>query len=135
MRRGWVGVLAVAVVAAGIIAYKQAVRSSPQNSASRPRPTSEAPSILLVADLKEAGTDDPCAEIIRLVRAAGQRGIPVREIPSGENDPLLRKYRITVEPTVLLLDAGGGVLARHEGEGPETIAALRSGLERLSPRR
>ena len=135
MRRGWIGVLAVTVVAAGIIAYKQTARPSVHNSASRHRPASETPSILLVADLKEAGTDDPCAEIIRLVRAAGQRGVPIREIPSGENDPLLRTYRVTVEPTVLLLDAKGGVLARHEGESRQTIAALRSDLERLSPRR
>jgi hypothetical protein len=88
--------------------------------------------VLLVADLEEAGTDDPCAEIIRLVRAAGQRGVRVREIPSGETDPVIRKYRVTVEPTVLVLDSSGGVLARHEGESRQTIAAIRSDLDRLA---
>jgi hypothetical protein len=136
MKRGWIGVLAVAAVAAAIITYKEEATSSRlQGPAGSPRPTAATPSILLVADLSEAGTDDSCAEIIRLVRAAGERGVPIREIPSSQDAPVLRQYRITVEPTVLLLDANGRVLARHEGEGRQTIAALRSDLERLTRQR
>jgi hypothetical protein len=37
-----------------------------------------------------------------------------------------------VEPTVLVLDSSGGVLARHEGESRQTIAAIRSDLDRLA---
>ncbi len=134
MRRGPIGVLVVAGVAAAIIAYRETGRPSFRTPATLADKSQATPSILLVADLKEADTDDPCAEIIRLVRAAAQRGIAVREIPTGENDPLLRKYRVTVEPAVLLLDGRGNVLARHEGESQETIAALRADLERLTLR-
>jgi hypothetical protein len=39
---------------------------------------------------------------------------------------------VTVAPTVLFLDPDGRELARHEGEGPETVAAIRSGLDALA---
>jgi hypothetical protein len=141
MKKEWLGVVAVVAAAAAVVIYKEAKRSATTTPAATPSaelstPSASAtPSIVLVADLSEAESEDPCAEVIRLVRAAAARGVLVREIPSGQESPLLRQYRITVEPTVLLLDTGGRVLARHEGESPETIAAIRSSLEKLSRRR
>ena len=133
MKRGMLGIIAVAAIAIGIVVYKQVGRSSREGRAPVASPVvSASPSVVLVADFSEAGTDDPCAEIIRLVRDAGARGVPVREIPSGQDSPLLREYRVTVEPTVLVVDAERRVLSRHEGESPKMIAALKKDLEKLT---
>ena len=49
----------------------------------------------------------------------------------GSATEATRQYHVTVEPTVLVLDASGRVVARHEGEAPDTIQAIRSSLDRL----
>ena len=136
MKRGILGIVAVAVAAIAVVVYKKVGYSPREGGARGAAPAASAsPSVVLVADFREAGTDDPCAEIIRLVREVGTRGVPVQEIPSGEDSPLLGEYRVTVEPTVLVLDAGRQVVARHEGESPGTIAALRKDLAKLAQSR
>jgi hypothetical protein len=137
MKTRWLPVVAVAIAAGAIVAYKQ-LRQDPWQGASRARPevmSASGPSVLLFADPREADSADPCAEIFRLVRRVGARGLWVREFAPGKATDVTLQYRVTVEPTVLVLDASGREVARHEGESPETVAAIRSSLERLLPAR
>lgn len=120
-----IGVIAVTAVAVTIVAYKVTVQQ-PENA------SSALPRVLLVADLSEADKEgDRCAEIIQVVRAAGARGITVQEHNPDSKSPLLSRYRVLTEPTVLVLDSQGGVVSRYEGEAPQTVAAIRAQLERL----
>ncbi len=133
MKPRWLPVLAVVLVAGAIVAYKQ-FRQDPRERLGRDAPQSAAasgPSVLLFADPREADSADPCAEIFRLVRRAGAQGIRVHEFAPDRATEAARQHRVTVEPTVLILDASGREVARHEGESSETIAAIRSSLERL----
>lgn len=127
MKVKWIGLVAVALIAGAIIGYK-AQRSSVTQAASSAAP----PRVVLVADMSEANVPgDSCAEIIHLVQAAHNRGIAVKELEAGSKSDLLTRYHVLVIPTVLILDRHGKEVARYEGEGQETIKALRSKLKQL----
>ena len=138
-KRGWIAVVVVAAAATSIIVYKE-TRGRPSSglvASAAPTIPSEAArvatgSVLLFADAGEAESACGCGQIIRLVRGAGARGVAIREVAPGSDASLEREYRVTVAPTVLLLDSTGRVVARHEGEAPETIEAIRSALDRFA---
>ena len=125
MKQRWFGIIAVILVAAGIIAYK----------ANRPKETSETPAhpqVVLVADLSEAGAEgDGCARIIRDVRAARSRGVAVAELTPDSHSELISRYRLLTIPTVLILSRTGEVVSRFEGESTDTISAISAKLEQL----
>lgn len=129
MNRKWLGVVAVLVAAAGIIAYKQI--STPKVTGVHGGDRSVRPAVVLFADPREAESACGCGQIIRLVRAAAERGVPVREVAPDDDAEMTRAHRVTVNPTVFFLDESGRVVARHEGEGSDVIEAIRAGLERL----
>jgi len=88
--------------------------------------------VLLVADLREADSEaDACAEIIRMVRAAKDRGFRVQEFQPHSKSEILRRHRILTVPTVVIFDQSGRTTARFEGEDRETIAKLRAALRAL----
>lgn len=121
----WIGLVAVAVAAIAIVVYKARVQQPEVAS-------SELPRVLLVADLSEADKEgDRCADIIQAVRRARARGISVQELNPESKSPLLSRYRVLTAPTVLILDRQGEVVSRHEGEAPQTVAAIRTRLEQL----
>ena len=121
----WISVIAVALAAIAIVVYKTRVQQ-PE------RASNELPRVLLVADLSEADKEgDRCAEIIQAVRRAHARGITVQEHNPDSKSPLLNRDRVLTAPTVLILDAQGEVVSRHEGEAPQTVAAMRTRLEQL----
>jgi hypothetical protein len=131
----------LAGAAAAIILYKETKGRPSGSSVASPAPAAgvvggpsrvAAGSVLLFADPDEAGSACGCGQIIRLVRDAGARGVAIREISPGSDAGLEREYRVTVAPTLLFLDSTGHVNVRHEGEAPETIEAIRSGLDRLA---
>lgn len=128
MKRKWLGLAAVLVIAGAIISYK--VYVSPKSVASETK--GGFPRVLLVAELSEAdATGDPCAEIIHLVRSARDRGIAVQELePDSKSDLLTRCHVLTI-PTVLIMDGNGQVVFRFEGEGRDTVKAVRARLEQL----
>lgn len=130
MKARWVGVVLVVIVAVGIITYKQhRLRTSPNRGMQGQ--SSDKPEIVLVVDPREADTADNCAEIIRIVRAAGKRGVGVRELSPDSESPLLKQYRVLTIPTVLVLDRDGNVASRYEGEGSSTVQQIRDGLANL----
>lgn len=118
--------IVVLLVAIGIIAYKvstkRAVVATPAG----------LPRIVLVADLSEADSADACAEIIRSVRAARDRGVSVEEVNADSKSELLHRYRILTIPTVLILDDSGRVASRFEGEDQPTVLAVRNQLSKLT---
>ena len=135
----WLGVLAVAAIAASIVVLNPRRPGTPppdpSKSAALGSPGASAhagPSLLLIADLAEAGESCGCGEIIRMVRGAAGHGMAVREVAPGAEPDLERKYRVTVSPTVLWLDNAGREVLRHEGESPAVVDSLRADLGRLT---
>ncbi len=127
---------AIAVVAAaGAVIAVKAARQRPAEAAVVSSATSPlAPSVVLVADLREADSDCGCGQIIRRVREAKARGVQVQEM--GPSDPAASRYGVTVAPTVLVLGSDGRVVSRREGESSEVLAAISAELARLEgPRR
>lgn len=126
MRR-WLGLAAIAAIAIGIVGYKAFTREDTP-AALAPQAKEKAPRVLLFADLREADESCGCGEIIRAVRGAAKRGVPVRE-----NDAELgRAHHVTTRPSVIILDAQGRESARYEGESEETIEALQKDLDALA---
>jgi hypothetical protein len=120
------GAIVVALVAATIIGAK-ATRQRPARASDTARAAS--PSVVLVADLREADSECGCGQVIRRVREAKARGVNVQEI--GPTDPAAAPYGVTVAPTVLVLGADGRVVTRREGESSDVLAAISADLSRL----
>ena len=135
MKRNWLAALALAVAAAGIIAYKESarVRSVAYADAPKQAPTKTSKAtVLLFADLGEAAAACGCGQIIRLVRAAAARGVPTQELPPGDKSgPMFERFKVMVTPTVLVLDQSGATAARFEGESKSTIESLRAQLDKM----
>lgn len=125
MKGKWFGLLAVALIAVVIIAYKSHGTQETASTAAQPR-------VVLVADMREAGAEgDGCARIIHDVRAARARGVAVQEISPDSKSELLGRYHVLTVPTVLILETNGEVASRYEGESGQTVAAVHSKLEQL----
>lgn len=125
MKVNWPGILAVALVAIAITAYKVHVKHETVVG------VAGLPRVLLVADLSEADSADACAEIIHSVRAARERGVPVQELSPDSKSEMLHRYRVLTVPTVLILDRSGQVVSRFEGEDRQTVVAVRTQLAQL----
>lgn len=120
-----IGLAAVLAAAIAVVAYKAVSRRSESGIPA----SAGGPAVVLVADVREADSDCGCGEIIRRVRAAKARGVSVAEL--APDDGTVRRYGVTVAPTVVFLGAAGEVVSRREGEDPETIAAVSADLDRL----
>ena len=130
MKTRWAGVALVAIAAIGIVAYKQPNLRTASGKAAQVL-SSDNPKIVLVVDPREAGNNDNCAEIIRVVRAASGRGIKVQELSPDSESPLLKRYRVLTVPSVLILDRNGNVIYRYEGEENSTVEQIRWRLANL----
>jgi hypothetical protein len=122
-------VAAVVLAASAIVAVK-VKRHGQAEAAVGARET--IPSVVLVADPREADAECGCGQIIRRVREAKARGLDVLEL--GPADPGAAHYGVTVVPTVLVLGADGRVVARREGESSETLATIAADLASLEGR-
>ncbi len=119
--------VAAVVVAAGAIVAVKMTRHHPAEAAVAAR--AAAPSVVLVADPREADSDCGCGQIIRRVREAKARGVAVEVL--GPRDPAAARYGVAVVPTVLVLGGDGRVVVRREGESSETLAAVAADLVKL----
>ncbi len=120
-----IGLAAVLAAGIAVVAYKAAMKRGEARTPTFAR----GPTVVLVADVREADSDCGCGEIIRRVRAAKARGVNVAEL--APDDGAVRRYGVTVAPSVVFLGKAGEVVSRREGEGPETIAAISADLDRL----
>lgn len=128
MKRQWIGAVVIIAAVAAFITYKELgqSKSAPATSAA----ANDRPAVVLIADPHEAESSCGCGQIIRMVRSAAQSGLAVQEFSPGTAES--REYRATVNPTVLFIDPAGQVMARYEGEGEETITAIRQHLARVA---
>lgn len=126
MKRNTVYVMVIFAMAAALVVVRQ--RTAPKDA----KQEIAAPSVVLVADLREADSPhDTCAEIIRAVREARSRGIRVAELMPNSDSALLKSHPIVVAPTVLILDKNGRELSRFEGESVSTLNAIRTRLNQI----
>lgn len=136
MKKVGIGMAVIVLLVAGVVAAKYVMAGPPAPPAGGPiAPAQESAAraqVFLFADPREAGSSCGCGEVFRVVRAAGTRGVATREVDPSRDPELVRRYRVTVEPTVLVLDADGREIARREGESQDVIAALRTDLDRLA---
>ena len=73
--------------------------------------------------------------MIHAVRAAAKAGVRTREIDTRKKDDMeaaSKKYRMVVQPTVVLVDDADREVRRYEGETKETITALKADLEQMA---
>lgn len=132
MKKNWLAVTAVAIIAVGIVAYKQRIRMPPA-AFGTPKGTAKngtGLSLVLIADPRQASESDGCGAIFRMVRAAAARGVPVREISPEAEPSLVSRYHIVVLPSVLLLE-NGSARRLYEGESPETVESIRAEIGAL----
>ena len=129
MKTKLIGLLVMLAAVGGVVAYKVIAKSDDRAAAS-PANTTGAPRVLLFADLAEADEDCGCGKIIRAVRGVAAKGIATRE----NDDELGRKYKVTTNPTVVILDRDGREQGRYEGESKDTIAKLSADLDKLPTR-
>ncbi len=137
-----IALVVVALAVVGIVAVKVSARrtAAPAPTVSSVEAVPAAvvsatrPSVVLVADPREADAQCPCGEIIRRVRAAKAHGVAVEELAPASPDAGLR-YGVTITPTVLFLDASGQVISRREGESSEILAAVTADLAKLEARK
>ena len=129
MRIRWIGLAVVLLAVVGVLIMKQrAHQTSVVPAANVQRPT-----VLLVADLREASeSGDACAEIIHAVREATKRGVRVQELMPDSSSDLVRRHHVLTTPTVLILGEDGRELGRFEGESRATVNAVRSRLAMLA---
>ncbi len=118
-----IGILVILAAVAGVVAFKVATKSNDQPVAS----TATGARVLLYADLREADEDCGCGQIIRAVRDASAHGVVTRE----NDDGLGRSFKVTTNPTVVILDGHGHEETRYVGESKATIAQLREHLAKL----
>lgn len=129
MDKKWIGLAVVALLAGGVVLVKQRDRPPVASGAM----TSGTPQVLLLADMSEAGGEDNCAKIIRAVEVASERRVKVATFGPGDASPLLQRYSVLVNPTVLVLTPDGKVAARFEGESAATVAAIEARLAQIRP--
>lgn len=135
MKRTWIGIVVLAALVVGVLLAKS-MKSQPVPAAAASgtatATTSQAqPQVILFADPREAEESCGCGEIFRAVRAASARGVRTREVDPERERDVGSRYRVTVEPTVIFVDATGREVSRREGESGDTIAAIRAELDRL----
>lgn len=136
MKRTWIGIVVIAVLVGGVLLAKSMKSQPVPGPVASGGATSTAslaqPQVILFADPGEAEESCGCGQIFGAVRAAGARGVRTREVDPERERDVVREYRVTVEPTVIFLDANGREVSRREGESGDTIAAIRAELERLA---
>lgn len=134
MQRKWIGLLAIGLIALGVVFSKTPWQRTPEGQASSMAQALKHPAVILVADPREANDPYcPCGKIIRMVRAAGKRGISIQEVPPDRIPESLKPYQITVAPTVLFLDGKRQEVIRYVGEDPKTVQAIEQRLIQLKP--
>jgi hypothetical protein len=119
--------IAILAAAAGLIVYKVSAGGEATAPTPQVAQATAGPRVLMYVDLGEINEEHGCGEIIHLVRDAATHGVAIRE----NDDALGKAHRVTVSPTVVILDAQGQEEARYEGESQKTVDALRAHLSRL----
>jgi Flp pilus assembly protein TadD len=132
MRRAFLG---FALLSVAVLACK--ARSEPSTTTTQASATAKAKptSVVMAINLGEEDEEGGCGDVIHAVRAAAKKGVRTREIDTrnkADMEAASKKYRIVVQPTVVLLDDDDKEVRRHEGESKETISALKTDLDTMA---
>ncbi|UCF69046.1 MAG: hypothetical protein JSV80_07120 [Acidobacteriota bacterium] len=126
-------IMAIVIVAIGLVLWLK-----PHGSAVTRAPLDDLPArepahrVLLFADPREADSPCGCGEMIRMVRAAGERqGIVVEEFDPAREEEQVERHQVRVSPTVIISGPEGEEQARFEGESADAVARLKRALEAL----
>ena len=114
----------VLLAAAGLIFWRTTRTPASNPHGSVQRQAARRPTLVLFADLSEADEIPGCGEIIKAVRDAATRGIPIRELDANHDAKKASEYKLLVAPSVLILDTAGKEIGRFEGESRDTITSL-----------
>lgn len=126
MKTKLIGLLVIFAAVGGVVAYKVVTKSD--DRAAPATAIAGTPRVLLFANLAEADEDCGCGKIIRAVRGVAAKGVATRE----NDDELGHKYKVTTNPTVVILDREGHEQARYEGESKDTLGKLSADLDKLA---
>ncbi len=130
MRRAFLGV-SLACFAAAAGCHSSAAGETATQAATSAKPAA----VIMAVNLGEEDEQGGCGDVIHAVRAAAPKGVRTREIDTRKKDEMTvasKKYRIVVQPTVVLVDDADNEVRRYEGESKDTIAALKADLDRLT---
>jgi len=97
----------------------------------------KATKVLVAVDFSKADEQSGTGEMIRAVRAAATKGVRTREIDTRDKDRwevASHRYKIVVQPTVILLDDADKEVRRLEDESKATVAALNADLQSMTKR-
>ena len=138
MRRVSLSVLAIVclLVRGGFGCKSQSAEAGTGTTAQREVANSSAKiaTVVMVANMGEADESCGCGDIIRSVRSAAAKGVRTREVDTRNKSDLIaatQKYRIVVQPSVVMVDDADHEVRRFEGESKDTTTALQTELERL----
>jgi hypothetical protein len=134
MNQKTLGVIAVVLIAIGIVAYKATRPRDTALADPSPSAATASMSVVLVADPEEAESSCICGQIIRSVRGVRGQGVSVKEVDPEKAPDVAKSYRALVNPTVLVVDSSGKEMRRFEGEDKATYAAIRAELDRIAKR-
>lgn len=129
MKLRWIGALGVLALAVGVVAWREAYRSSPPAPPATPPGTTR---VVLFVDLSETEEEEGCGAIIRAVRDARKRGVATEEVDTRDPGDRAKRYRLLVAPAVVVIDGSGHEVKRLEGESSDTVRAIRAELDRLA---
>ena len=91
--------------------------------------------VVMAINLGEEDEEGGCGDVIHAVRAAAKKGVHTREIDTrnkADMEAASKKYRILVQPTVVLVDDADREVRRYEGETKETITSLKTELDQMA---
>lgn len=131
MRRAFLG---LALLSLAVFACKGRSETSATTQA-RTTDKAKATSVVMAINLGEEDEEGGCGDVIHAVRAAAKKGVRTREIDTrnkADMEAASKKYRIVVQPTVVLLDDADEEVRRYEGESKETISALKTDLDTMA---
>lgn len=129
---------AILGVVAGAVALTVVAKSGSEPSA-EPSKTVETdvaagPTVLLVADPREAESNCGCGEIIRSAREAALiNGATYREVDPADGKDEMARLDVRVVPTVLIWTTEGSDPQRFEGESPDVIEGVQAAVAALRP--
>ena len=109
----------------------QPAQKTPPRAVEKAKPTT----VVMAINLGEEDEAGGCGDVIHAVRAASKSGVRTHEIDTrnkADMEAASKKYRIVVQPTVVLLDDADNEVRRYEGESKDTIAALEADLNQMA---
>lgn len=129
MRRALIGVGLISCLVAAVAC--KGTTTTQASAGEKAKPTT----VVMAINLGEEDEEFGCGDVIHAVRTAAKKGVRTREIDTrnkADMEAASKRYRIMVQPTVVLLDDADKEVRRYEGESKDTIDALKTDLDLMA---